>query len=40
LSAPVVTHSDDEVKPHDDEIEDVIPIVDAVEGEIISDDDV
>jgi small subunit ribosomal protein S6 len=37
LSAPVVVQPDVEVKARDDEIEDVIPVVDAVEGAIEED---
>jgi small subunit ribosomal protein S6 len=39
LSAPVVTQpvSEDAKAPHDDEIEDVVPVVDAVEGPIEDD---
>lgn len=36
LSAPVVTHTE-EVKVHDDEVDDVVPVVDAVEGAIEDD---
>jgi small subunit ribosomal protein S6 len=37
MSAPLVvsTGGGDEVKVHDDEIEEVIPVVDAVEGEVV-----
>jgi small subunit ribosomal protein S6 len=38
-SAPVVTHAGEEVKVHDDEIEDIIPIVDAVEGTVDLEDE-
>lgn len=41
LSAPLVTQPvTDEVKAHDDEIEDIVPVVDAVEGAIEVEDDV
>jgi small subunit ribosomal protein S6 len=41
MSAPVVISTgDEEVKAHDDEIEDVIPVVDAVEGEVVVEEDV
>lgn len=41
LSAPAAVSSDDgdEAKVHDDDVEDAIPVVDAVEGEIVSEDD-
>jgi small subunit ribosomal protein S6 len=39
LSAPVPTRSDDESRPHNNEIEDAIPVVDAVEGEVLADDE-
>jgi small subunit ribosomal protein S6 len=40
MTAPVMTHVSEDVKPRDDEIEDVIPLVDAVEGPIDLDDEV
>jgi small subunit ribosomal protein S6 len=43
MSAPVVTTTTaggDEVKVHDDDIEDVIPVVDAVEGAVEIEEDV
>ena len=39
-SAPVVISAGDEPKPHVDEIEEIIPVVDAVEGPIDLEDDV
>lgn len=40
LSAPVVSHtpSDEESKPHDDEVEDAVPVVDAIEGEPVEEE--
>ena len=39
LSAPVGRTGGEEVKAQDDEIEDVVPVVDAVEGAVEVEDD-
>jgi small subunit ribosomal protein S6 len=39
LSAPVVTHAPEETKAHNDEVEEVIPVVDAVEGAVEIDEE-
>lgn len=39
LSAPVVTTPVEEVKVRDEEIEDAIPVVDAVEGVVVDEDE-
>jgi small subunit ribosomal protein S6 len=38
LSAPVVTHTDDDARPHEDAVEDVV-VVDAVEDVVSTEDD-
>lgn len=39
LSAPVVVSTPDEPKVADDDIEDAIPVVDAVDGDVVDEDD-
>ncbi len=39
LSAPVVTHADDDRSRNDDQEEEVVPVVDAVDGPTESDDE-
>jgi small subunit ribosomal protein S6 len=40
LSAPVVTHTSDEAKPHEEIVEEILPVVDAVEGPVEVEEDV